>query len=82
MAATVILLVGKSGKKHSFTPVEGRSLEEELLHHLRHLGEEPLRVEELTYTPAGRNPWERRERPDLLELLRKEGKALAEEPKA
>ena len=68
MAARTIVLIGKTGKRHSFVPV--RDEREEVKVHARHLGEEVERVEELVYSPTGRTPWERRPRPDLLALLR------------
>jgi len=64
------VLIGKSGRKHSFAPVAGRSLEEEVVRQARHLGEEVEQVVELVYNPQGRFPWGRRERPDLATLVR------------
>lgn len=63
------VLISRSGRKHSFAPVAGRSLEEEVVRQARHLGEEVERVVELVYNPQGRSPWERRERPDLASLV-------------
>lgn len=65
-----IVLIGKTGRKHSFAPVAGRSLEEEVVRQARHLGEEVEQVVELVYNPQGKRPWERRERPDLVSLMR------------
>lgn len=67
VANRTIVLIGKSGKRHSFAP--SRDEGEEIKLHARHLGEEVERVEELRYCPTVRSAWERRPRPDLLALL-------------
>lgn len=67
MADRTIVLIGKSGKRHSFLPSRDEGEENKL--HARHLGEEVGQVEELRYCPTGRSAWERHPRPDLLVLL-------------